>query len=71
MSLLLAGESAINRRYYQGDAVEKPRICAERSSRESQSISLGQTESRADNLCNAVQFKGEDNAIINRFYVSC
>ena len=71
MSLLLAGENAINMRYYREDAVEKPGICAESSSRGSQSISLGQTESRADNLCNAVQFKGEDNAIINWFCISC
>ena len=67
MSLLLAGENAINKRYYQGEAAEKPGICAESSTRESQSISLGQTESRAENLRNAVQLKGEDNTIINRF----
>ena len=66
MVLFLAGENAMKRGCYKEDIVQNPGISTESSSRKSQSISSDQTESRADNLCNKVQFKGEENTIINQ-----
>ena len=66
-NLYFVGKHATKRPSYRTEPVHRPGTFAGTSSKDSQCIDLGLSESGADRLCKTKHLKGEDNKLFSSF----